>query len=310
MFDGVLKHYPDEEIHLDIDPSIRPHCCRAYPVPQTHLKRFKEELDRLIRIGVLSPQGRSTWISGSFIMPKKDNTVRWISNFCALNKALCRKVYPIPCIQDILSQRSGYKFLTKMDISMQYYTFVLDEASKDLCTIATPFGLYRYNRLPMGISQSPDSAQEVMEQILRNIDDLEVYIDDIACFSNTYDDHMLLICNVLDRLRSKGFVINPRKCEWAIKETNFRGHWLTPKGIKQLRAFLGLVTYYRDMWPRHSHILAPLTELLKTPKSCKVFPWNPKIHDKAFNKMKSQVQADTMLIYPDHNKPFDIASDF
>ena len=328
MFDGVLRHYPDEEIHLDIDPSVRPHRCRAYPVPRTHLKNFKQELDRLVRIGVLSPQGRSTWISGSFIIPKKDNTVRWISDFRALNKALRRKVYPIPRIQDILSRRSGYKFLTKMDISMQYYTFVLDEASKNLCTIATPFGLYRYNRLPMGISQSPDIAQEVMEQVLRDLPDLEVYIDDIACFSNEFDIHMTLIRNVLDRLRSKGFVINPRKCEWAIKETDFLGHWLTPEGIKpypkkinailamqppktmkQLRAFLGLVTYYRDMWPRRSHILAPLTELLKTPKSSKVFPWNPDVHGKAFLQMKALVQADTMLIYPDHNKPFHIETD-
>jgi transposase InsO family protein len=327
LFNGKLKVYPDETIHLDIDHSVRPHRCRAYPIPHSQLKRFKDELNRLVDIGVLSPQGRSTWISGSFIIPKKDNTVRWISDFRALNKALRRKVYPIPRIQDILSRRAGYSFLTKLDISMQYYTFMLDDASKDLTTIATPFGLYKYNRLPMGVSQSPDIAQEVMEQVLRDINDLEVYIDDIACFSNSFDSHMLLIHTVLNRLQNKGFIINPRKCEWAIKETDFLGHWLTPDGVKpypkkinailametpknmrQLRAFLGLVTYYRDMWPRRSHILAPLTELLKTPKSSKIFPWKP-IHDRAFQQMKSLVQADTMLVYPDHNKPFHIETD-
>ena len=324
VFDGKLRHYPDEEIHLDVDPNAQPHRSRAYPIPRSQLKRFKQELDRLVQIGVLSPQGRSSWISGSFIIPKKDNTVRWISDFRALNKALKRKVYPIPRIQDILSRRSGYKFLSKLDISMQYYTFVLDDASKELCTIATPFGLYKYNRLPMGISQSPDIAQEVMESVLRDIEDLEVYIDDIAIFGQDFDSHLSVLRQVLARLQEKGFIVNPRKCEWCIQETDFLGHWLTPEGvrpyhkkikailtmqepknIKQLRAFLGLVTYYRDMWPRRSHILAPLTDLLRTPKTYK---WEPK-HRKAFVEMKAMVEADALLVYPDHNKPFRIETD-
>ena len=83
----------------------------------------------------------------------------------------------------------------------------------------------------------------------------------------------------------------------------------TPKNMKQLRAFFGLVTYYQDIWPRRSHILAPLTNLLKVPKSTKDFPWLLHIHDKAFQQMKSLVQSDTLLIYPDHNKPFHIKTD-
>ena len=111
---------------------------------------------------------------------------------------------------------------------------------------------------------------------------------------------MKLINKVLTQLQEKCFVINPCKCKWAIQETNFLGHWLTPRGsksypkkikailamqtpknMKELCAFLRLVTYYRDMWPCRSHILAPLTNLLKIPKSTKEFPWLP-IHNKAF----------------------------
>ena len=142
VFNGKLRHYPDKLIHLDIDPTIKPHRCRAYPIARSQLKLFKQELDRLVKIGVLSPCSRSSWISGTFIIPKKEMCICWISDFCALNKALKCKVYLIPCIQDILSKCSGYAFLTKLDISMQYYTFMLDDESKALCTIATPFGLY------------------------------------------------------------------------------------------------------------------------------------------------------------------------
>ena len=327
LFDNKLGVYPHEKIHLEVHDDAVPKATRAYPVPRSQLDLFKGELDRLVEIGVLEPAGRSEWISGTFITPKKDGTVRWVSDFRALNKVLKRKVYPIPRVQDILSRRTGYKFLSKLDISMQYYTFELDESCRDLTTIATPFGLFRYQRLPMGISTSPDIAQEIMEKVLNGIDDVEAYIDDIAAFSDSYDDHMDLLDRVLSRLQDNGFTVNPLKCEWAVQETDFLGHWLTPNGIqpwkkkvnailhmqppsnpKQLRAFLGLVTYYRDMWPGRSHVLSPLTDLLKVCKPGRPWQW-PANCQNAFEEMKRLVAADTLLAYPDHNKPFHIETD-
>ena len=329
LFNNELKTYPDEQIHLDLKEGAIPHCVRAYSVPHNHQVVFKKELDRLVEIGVLEPTGRSEWQAGTFIIPKKllpgETTprVRWISDFRGLNKALKRKTYPIPRIGDILARRTGYQFLSKLDISMQFYTFELDEESKDLCTIATPFGLYRYKKLPMGVSVGPDIAQEMMEKTLKAIEDIEIYIDDIGIFSKDWESHMATLSKVFTRLEEKGFTINPLKCEFGVKESDFLGHWLTPTGVKplrkkiqgildmqpptnlnELRSFLGLVTYYRDMWPRRSHILAPLTELLGT----KEFVWTGACME-AFNEMKAIVARDTLLAYPDHNKTFYVETD-
>lgn len=118
LFDGKLGVYPHRRFHIEVDPNAKPVARRPYPVADNQYETYKKELDHLVELGVLSVAGESEWQLPSFIVPKKDGRVRWISDLRELNKVIRRKIYPLPIIADVLRRRKGYKFFTKLDLSM------------------------------------------------------------------------------------------------------------------------------------------------------------------------------------------------
>ena len=93
--------YPHKKFHIDTDQDARPTYSQPYSIPQIHMLAFKKELDHLVEIGVLIPQNESEWASPTFIIPKKDGRVLWVSDLRQLNKVIKRKKYPLPIITDV-----------------------------------------------------------------------------------------------------------------------------------------------------------------------------------------------------------------
>jgi len=327
LFSGELGKYPDRKIHLELEPGAKPSFKRAYPLPHSQLEVLKHELDRLVKIGVISPIGATAWCHPSFFVSKPDGSPRFIADLRELNKVLKRKQYPLPRIQDVLRRRKGYQFIFKT----QHFNAILDiqthDESKDLCVIDTPFGRFRYERLPMGCKVSSDHAQEIMENLLHDIKEVEVYLDDCGAFNSSWEEHLQTLEKLLQRLQDANFTINPKKCEWGVKETDWLGHWLTPvaiqpwrkkidailklarpRSVREVRSFIGAVPFYRDMFPQRAHILTPLTELTKKAKGKNRFTWTNECQ-KAFDEMKAVMAHEVFLYYPDHNKPFHVYTD-
>ncbi len=176
IFDCFLAVYPKKKAHIDLKPGAKlvNHC--TYPVPHLHQQTFKKELNHMVKLGILKLCGASEWTSPAFIIPKMDGHIQQITDLHSFNIAIICKQFPLPIITNILDQISRYKFFSKLDISMQYYTFELNKPSQELCIIVTPFGKYKYKRLHMGLKCIPDFAWQVMEEELRDVNNTGIYL--------------------------------------------------------------------------------------------------------------------------------------
>ena len=139
-----------DPVNFKLKEGAKPFQLAPFSVPKIHEDTLKKEIQRLCDLGVLKPQVASEYQSPSFIIPKKNGTVRVVSDFRVLNSKLQRVSFPIPKIQDILTSLNGFKYATSIDLNMGYYTIRLTPQAQKLCTIVFPWGKYSYLTITHG----------------------------------------------------------------------------------------------------------------------------------------------------------------
>ena len=182
---------------------------RPFPIPKIHERTLKVELDRLIKLGVLKQINASEWAAPTFIISKKDATVRFISDFCKLNKCIKCKPFPILKIQDLLLKLKGFQHAMSLDLNMGYSHIELMPFSKRLCTIVTPWGKYEYQHLPMGLCNSLSIFQECMFELFLDLVYAQAYINDLLVMScSTFEEHLDKVISQLSEADSRSMPTN------------------------------------------------------------------------------------------------------
>lgn len=181
----------------------------------------------------------------------------------------------------------------------------------------TPFGLYQFRVMPFELQGAPATFQRMMDQLLRGPEEYTAaYLDDLVIYSDPWEDHMLHLAKLFDRLRGAGLTAKPRKCQFGMTQCIYLGHVVgngvvrseqskveavmsfpVPQTKKQVRAFLGVTGYYRKFIPNFATIAAPLTDLIRKNRPNQVV-WTPAC-SKAFEKLKNQLCSDPVLQSPD-----------
>jgi len=256
LFDGTLGDWNRPPVSIELKEGAKPYHDRPYPIPQIHKATLMKEINRLVGIEVMKRQSSSQWASPTFIIPKKDMTLRTITDFRELNTRIVRRPYPIPKISTTLQELEGFTYIR------------LDTQTVEMFTIIFPWGKYSYLRLPMGYAGSADIFQAEMMDLMEALKYVRAYIDDLLVITRgTLEDHLEKLGEVLRRLREAGLKVNAAKSFFCTHEIEYLGYILTrggikpqqkkvqailalnpPNNVKELRHFLGMVQYYRDMW--------------------------------------------------------------
>lgn len=334
--DDIIRRYPElfEEGlgsiknvtgHINVPANATPRFFKPRSVPFSMKEKVDNELDRLLRENIIESVEHSDWAAPIVPILKSNGEIRICGDFkVTCNREVKIDCYPIPAIDDLYAKLSGGKLFSKIDLSNAYLQINLDEESKKFVTINTHRGLFRYNRLPFGVSSSPGIFQRVMETILSGIPNVCVYLDDILVMGSDDKGHAQALQTVLKRLADAGVRLKKEKCEFAVTEVSYLGYKIdeagihplpdrvraiseapTPTSTTELKSFLGLLNYYGRFLPNLSTVLAPLYKLLRANV---VFDWGVE-QEKAFKQAKSMLQSSRVLAHYDPQKPLALYCD-
>ena len=224
---------PGSDVHLtlmdDAKPSIKP----ARTIPESLKAKVKEQLDTLESRGIIEKVTLPTdWVNEMAVVQKKSGKVRLCLDPRPLNVSLKREHYPLPVLDDILPQLSNATVFSICDLKDGNLHCPLDEQSSLLTTFATPWGRYKWKRLPFGLKVSSEIFQKRLLQTIDGLIGVQCVTDDIIIWGSSDAEHDDRLSTFLQRCQSMGIVLNNEKCQYRLKEISFLGHIVSSSGLK------------------------------------------------------------------------------
>lgn len=314
----IMEH----EIKLSTETPIR---MKPYPIPYSMIDTVNTEVSKMLDLGVIEPS-TSPFSSPIVIVRKKDNTNRFCIDFRALNSQTVFDAEPMPNAEDMFAKLAGHKYFSRLDLSRGYWQLPLSEESKDKTSFQTPKGLFRFTRMPFGLVTAPASFSRLMRKLLKDMDNIDNFIDDIIIFAVTFEQHLQVLHELLVRLRKANLTARPSKCSIGYTSLECLGHVIgenklkphpdkvksmidAPRPVtkKQVRSFLGLLGFYRKFIPNFASVALPLTDLTKKGQPNTVV-WED-IHEKSFQTLKHALIKFPILKLPDVTQQFILMTD-
>lgn len=266
----------------------KPVAVPPYRLPPAKQALLKEELEKLITQDIIE-ECDSPYAAPVVMVPKKDSGIRICIDYRQLNAKTVPDRYPLPRIDDLLHSTKQAKIFTTLDLKSGYYQVPVRTEDRDKTAFITPFGIYRFKRLPFGLRNAPSTFQRMIDHMKAGLPGVSMlaYLDDLIVYSDTYDDHIEDLNKVFKRLRQFRLRINRSKCTFAGTEVKYLGHIINaegiqpdsdkvaaiqkmrePKNVKELLSFVQTCSWFRRFIPNFANVARPLTNLTK-----KDTPW-------------------------------------
>ena len=318
------------EHHIKLKPQAKlglsPGMRRRSPLQETFVE---EMIETLLKAGLISKCSESVaYASQVHVVNNPGRPMRMTIDYRGLNAVTEADSFPIPRMDELLFSLKGCRFFSTVDAQKGFWHIPVSEDSRALTAFRTRSGVYVWNVMPMGLTNSPASFQRFMSECFHDMNFVRIYIDDIIIFSRTAKEHLEHLEAVLERCAAKGITLKASKCHFLKQKLKILGYYISADGITQdpeklesikefkrpsnvrsLRRFLGMIQFFRMFSSSTARILHPLYELCKKGHRWK---WGEK-EDLAFRDIKTELLKKRTLVYPDVNERFYVsvdASDF
>ncbi|KAJ8364836.1 hypothetical protein SKAU_G00136670 [Synaphobranchus kaupii] len=251
------------------------------------------------------PQQYSKFTRGKIVTTRKDRPdIRLCVDLREPNKAVVIDGFPLPHMEEMFAELRGATLFSTLDLQSAYHQVPLHEDSRSLTTFITHDGLFRFKRVPFGLASGPSCFQRMMSSILKDLQGVQCYLDDIIVSAMTAEEHDKRLTVVLWRIESAGLKLNLSKCNFRKTELSFLGHTVSEKGLQpdashvtavsqappptdliKLRSFLGLTSWYSKFIPDYAAVVEPLRALLH---GSDTFTWSPEAQ-RSFETVKGLI---------------------
>ncbi|KAK3736238.1 hypothetical protein QZH41_019803 [Actinostola sp. cb2023] len=274
------------KVHLEVDKDVKPVVTPVRRVPTALTAKLKTELDKYVELGVLAPiEERTPWVSSLVVATKKSGALRVCIDPREFNKALKRETYQLPILDKILPELAQAEVFLTVDLLSGFWHCVLDEESSILTTFATPYGRYRWRRLPFGLNVSSEIFQRNVNQALEGLEGMSGEVK-LRCKEVTFMGHVFT---------SNGLKIDPDKVKAIVNMSK-------PEDIQGFQRLNGFVNYLAKFLPKLSDVMLPIRELTQNDVE---WQWSEK-QEKAFAEVKRAVTEAPVLRYYDPKKDLEI----
>ena len=322
-FDSVQRH--TRYFGISIDRTVTPVIHAPRRVPIEVKDRLKDKLEQMEEEGIIAQvTGPTDWVNSLVVREKPDGSLCVCLDPTDLNRAIKRVHYPTPTVEEITPKLSGSTVFSKLDAKDGYWHISLDEPSSLLTTFNSPFGRFRFLKLPFGLKLSQDVFQMMMDETYTGCKGAAGIADDIQVYGEGDQNHDLNLHEAMERTRNNGVKLNFKKCAIKQPEVTFFGNIYSAHGVRpdpekvqaikdikapqnktDLHTFLGMVSYLRQFIKDLSDHTASLRELLKESVD---FDWS-EAHQAVFVKVKELITEDVTLAFYDRNKPVTLQVD-
>ena len=187
---------------IQVEPGSRPIKLPNRRMPLNYKDDLQKKIDAFLEKKLITPC-HSPYSAPAMLVPKKNGKLRLVIDYRQLNKQTIKSCWPIPSIEEIFDTLEGSKYFTTIDLSWGFYQLPMAEESQDYTAFSTPFGSFKWLRMPMGLTGSPNTFQSLMEQVLVGLTwkTTVPYLDDCIIFSSTAEEHFERLREVFERFR-------------------------------------------------------------------------------------------------------------